>query len=234
MGNVLTRRPRPIGSGGSVCGCCSLEPNDWQMQWRKLSRWSSGAWEESRWRRREGLLGALFGGRLESLLAEQTLDWRLPRLQNTEGGFNTWAGGAPGVEGGEMAEGELGGGAGNQVVSSQGVSLVASPTTSSDDEQGGEEGRVCWVPSLEGGWKVCWPSKPWTGRGTRYEVRGTRYEVRGWRSPHPLPTCKPAGGRREGENLAGGAWRCAGDLGEFLESESFLSFHFEGSIFNHL
>ena len=76
-----------------------------------------------------------------------------------------------------MAEGELGGGAGNQVVSSQGVSLVAGPTTSSDDEQGGEEGRVCWVPSLEGGWKVCWPSKPWTGRGTRYEVRGTRMEV---------------------------------------------------------
>ena len=23
--------------------------------------------------------------------------------------------------------------------------------------------------------------------------------VRGWRSPHPLPTCKPAGGRRGGE-----------------------------------
>ena len=58
----------------------------------------------TRWRRREGLLGALLGGRLESLPAEQTLDWRLPRLQNIEGGLRTWAGGAPGVEGGEMAE----------------------------------------------------------------------------------------------------------------------------------
>ena len=36
--------------------------------------------------------------------AEQTLEWRLPRPQNIEGGFKTWAGGAPGVEGGEMAE----------------------------------------------------------------------------------------------------------------------------------
>ena len=51
-----------------------------------------------------GLLGALFGGRLESLPAEQTLEWRLPLLQNIEGGFKTWAGGAPGVEGGEMVE----------------------------------------------------------------------------------------------------------------------------------
>ena len=38
----------------------------------------------------KGLLGALFGGRLERLPAEQTLKWRLPQLQSSTpivGGF---------------------------------------------------------------------------------------------------------------------------------------------------
>ena len=42
------------------------------------------------------MLGALSGGRLECLPAEQTLKWRLPQLQNIEGGFKTWVGGALG------------------------------------------------------------------------------------------------------------------------------------------
>ena len=39
---------------------------------------------------KKGLLGALSGGRLEKLPAEQTLRWRLPQLQSSrsiEGGF---------------------------------------------------------------------------------------------------------------------------------------------------
>ena len=38
--------------------------------------------------------------------------------------------------------------------------------------------------------------------------RGRRHHHRlGRRSPHPLPSSKPAGSREEVNNLAGGAWR---------------------------
>ena len=42
--------------------------------------------------------------------------------------------------------------------------------------------------------------------------------VRGWRSPHPLPTCKPAGVGEEVNNLAGGAWRGVEEKNWFLFS----------------
>ena len=47
---------------------------------------------------------------------------------------------------------------------------------------------------------------------------------RGWRSPHPLPTCKPAGGRRGGEYP--GRWSLEGVGGVMGSMGNFLIYLF--------
>ena len=60
--------------------------------------------------------------------------------------------------------------------------------------------------------------------------------VRGWRSPHPLPTCKPAGGRRGGEQPGRrsleGVGGVMGAVGKLLVS--LFSFSTKKSVFDHL
>ena len=60
-------------------------------------------------------------------------------------------------------------------------------------------GQFWWIEGMR------WEGWEWTECNTGGGEGIKR--VQEWRSPHPLPTCKPAGGRRGGENLAGGAWR---------------------------
>ena len=61
-------------------------------------------------------------------------------------------------------------------------------------------------------------------------IKGIRMEV-----PPPFVNLQASRGAKRRSTAwqeePGGGWRCAGALGEFLESESF---HSDGSIFNHL
>ena len=82
--------------------------------------------------------------------------------------------------------------------------------------------RGCSIGGGEGTSRI--EEKTMRMRGRHEEMRGGWGERMLWRlrsrSPHPLPSSKPAGSREEVNNLAGGAWRgleeCWGFWGKFL------------------
>ena len=88
-------------------------------------------------------------------------------------------------------------------------------------QEGAGHHHYCWSQFLAGFIHPVWWHPPDDGRqhgggggaGDHQQeqvrhTKGSRHHHRlGRRSPHPLPSSKPAGSREEVNNLAGGAWR---------------------------